>query len=93
MSGDIWIYSFYYITYSLFMQYEGIAPKEYILRRKIEIARDLLENTPLSIIEIASASGFPDVYSFSRLFKVKTGMSPTKFRKLHDSKVFSVDIL
>lgn len=78
--------------YSLFMKYEGIAPKEYILNRKIEIARDLLENTPLSIYEIAIASGFSDVYSFSRSFKMKTGVSPTKCRKMRSAEVFSVDI-
>jgi IMP dehydrogenase len=78
--------------YSLFMKYEGIAPKEYILNRKIEIARDLLESTPLSIYEIAIASGFSDVYSFSRSFKMKTGVSPTKCRKMRSAEVFSVDI-
>jgi len=67
--------------YSLFVQYEGISPKEYIIKRKIETAQDLLENTDLSIMEIASATGFPDIYSFSRLFKVKTGSSPTLYRK------------
>ena len=79
--------------YSLFLQYEGIAPKEYILKRKIETAQDLLKNTSLSILDIASVTGFPDVYSFSRLFKVKIGISPSKFRKMHETNVFSVDIL
>ena len=36
---------------------------------------------PLSIYEIAAASGFSDIYNFSRLFKAKTGSSPTEFRK------------
>ena len=67
--------------YSLFIQYEGISPKEYIIKRKIETASDLLENTGLSVMEIAAATGFPDVYSFSRLFKEKTGVSPTQYRK------------
>lgn len=66
--------------YTLFIQYEGISPKEYILKRKIETAADLLEHTSLSIMEIAAASGFPDVYSFSRLFKAKTGMPPSQYR-------------
>ena len=79
--------------YSLFLKYEGIAPKDYILKRKIEMAQDLLENTSLSIFEIAVASGFPDVYSFSRAFKMKTGISPTKCRKMRTEDVFTVDIL
>lgn len=67
--------------YTLFIRYEGISPKEYILKRKIETAQDLLENTGLSVMEVSAASGFPDVYSFSRMFKAKTGCSPTEFRK------------
>ena len=67
--------------YSLFVRYERISPKEYILKRKIETAQDLLENTQLTIMEVSAAAGFPDVYSFSRMFKLKTGSSPTEFRK------------
>lgn len=67
--------------YSLFIQHEGISPKEYIINRKVETACDLLENTGLSVMEIAAATGFPDIYSFSRLFKGKTGVSPTQYRK------------
>ncbi len=67
--------------YSLFVQIEGVSPKEYILRRKLETARDLLENTDLSVSEIALAAGFPDVYSFSRLFHIKLGVSPSAYRK------------
>ena len=67
--------------YSLFMRYEKTSPKEYILKRKIETAQDLLENTGLSIMEISAALGFSDVYSFSRMFKMKTGICPTEFRK------------
>lgn len=66
--------------YSLFVKHEGISPKEYILKKKIETATDLLETTSLSILEIALALGFPDVYSFSKLFKVKMGMAPSAYR-------------
>lgn len=67
--------------YTLFVQYEGISPKEYILSRKVETASDLLANTNLTVMDIAAAVGFPDVYSFSRLFKNKTQVSPLHYRK------------
>jgi AraC family transcriptional regulator of arabinose operon len=66
--------------YNLFMQIEGISPKEYILRRKLETAEDLLAHTNLPVSEIAMAAGFTDVYSFSRLFKRKRGVSPSEYR-------------
>ena len=66
--------------YNLFMKHEGISPKEYIQRRKIEAAVDLLNNTSLTIKEIAQAVGIVDIYSFSKLFKARMGVSPTKYR-------------
>lgn len=67
--------------YTLFVQIEGISPKEYILLRKMETAKDLLANTDLTVSDIAQATGLPDVYSFSRLFKAKQGVSPSAYRK------------
>lgn len=72
--------------YTLFVQFEGMPPKEYILKRKVETAADLLEHTELSVTEVASAVGFPDVYGFSRLFKQKMGASPSGYRKTHFGK-------
>ena len=66
--------------YNLFMKYEGISPKEYILRRKVDAAVDLLNNTSLSVQEISQAVGISDIYSFSKLFKTRMGVSPSKYR-------------
>jgi len=66
--------------YNLFVQIEGISPKEYIVQRKLETAEDLLAHTDLPVCEIGQAAGFSDVYSFSRLFKRKRGIPPTVFR-------------
>lgn len=67
--------------YNLFVQMEGISPKEYIIRRKLETAEDLLLHTNLTVSEIAQAAGFADLYSFSRLFKRKRGIAPSDLRK------------
>lgn len=70
--------------YTLFMKYEGVSPKEYISQRKIEAAVDLLNNTSLSIQEISMAVGISDIYSFSKLFKLRMGVPPTKYRNAGD---------
>jgi len=43
-------------------------------------ARQLLRQSDLSIGQIAEATGYRDVYFFSRQFKFKTGQTPTKYR-------------
>lgn len=68
--------------YLLFMKHEGISPKDYILKRKTETAADLLETTDLSIMEIAAAVGFHDIYSFSKAFKLRYNIPPTKYRQM-----------
>lgn len=66
--------------YNLFIKYEGISPKEYINRQRYAMACRLLTSTSLTVSEIAYATGFADVCTFSRFFAKGMGMSPTKYR-------------
>ncbi|MEQ8307270.1 MAG: AraC family transcriptional regulator [Hoeflea sp.] len=61
----------------------GESPYQYVLRRRIEHARLLLEERRLSLGEVAAAVGFRDASYFQRAFKARTGMNPSEFaRKL-----------
>jgi AraC family transcriptional regulator len=60
---------------------------EYIRKRRIEHASELLSNSELSMMEIASTCGFSDQSHFCALFKKLSGMTPVKFRNL-SAKVF-----
>ncbi len=55
----------------------------YILRQRISYAKKLLAETNQSIREIASAAGFDDVHHFAQVFKRKTGMTPSAYRRFH----------
>jgi AraC family transcriptional regulator len=55
---------------------------EYIRKRRIEQASELLSNSELSLIEIASTCGFSDQSHFCAVFKKHSGMTPAKFRDL-----------
>ncbi len=55
---------------------------EYIRKRRIERASELLSSSELSLAEIASACGFSDQSHFCALFKKHSGMTPAKFRNL-----------
>ena len=67
--------------YKLFMQYTGVGIKEYITDHKMQMAKELLERTGLSVKEIALNVGIKDPNSFSKLFKLMVGMSPSAYRK------------
>lgn len=54
-------------------------PNQYIIQRKIEHAKCLLETTNISVVEIANLSGFSDVYYFSKTFKKICGVAPSKW--------------
>ena len=59
----------------------GIPPLKYINALRIERAKFLLEHTTKPINTIMEEVGFWDSAHFSKLFKLSTGYSPTKFRK------------
>lgn len=56
-------------------------PKDYRQNYRILQAMNLLESTNLSIEIIAQQCGVDDQFYFSRLFKKRSGMSPSKYRK------------
>ncbi len=54
---------------------------EYIVRKRIEKAKSLLDTTTLKVGEIAMMVGYRDTNYFSLAFKKHTGKSPTKYRE------------
>jgi len=72
------------ISYSAFRhrfkQTTGLPPGQYQAQIRLNKARRLLRNSPLSVSAIAEQLGFESIYYFSRLFKTKTGRSPLHYR-------------
>ena len=65
-----------------FRQAVGEPPHRYIIGLRIERARDLLENSGLSIIQVAMECGFEQPNHFASMFRQHTGMSPRAWRHL-----------
>jgi AraC-like DNA-binding protein len=65
---------------NMFKKYTGMSPVQYHLQLRIKKAEDLLRMTKKPVKEIAYELGFQSIYYFSRLFKTKTGKSPSDFR-------------
>ena len=73
------------LSYSLFRRMfqaeTGHAPLAYQLEVRISQARVLLEQTDLSVSEVASQTGFANVFYFSKMFSKRTGQTPSACRQ------------
>lgn len=49
--------------------------------QKLKTAKELLLKSAMEITQIANSIGMDDCITFSKFFKLQTGMSPTEFRK------------
>ena len=59
----------------------GQNTQQHIHNKLIELAKEKLSTTDLSVSEIAYELGFEHSQSFSKIFKIKTDLSPMKFRQ------------
>ena len=65
---------------SVFTKRTGISPYTLLINERIENAKKYLVNSNFSIYQIATKTGFASIERFSSVFKLKTGVSPKKFR-------------
>ncbi|PSB25612.1 helix-turn-helix domain-containing protein [Stenomitos frigidus] len=64
----------------LFKQSIGTPPHQYLLRQRIERAKQLLKQTDQSILDIALLCGFSSHSHLSKQFRQWTAMTPTAYR-------------
>lgn len=65
----------------LFKEIVGIAPGEYFIQSRINVAKAMLLENRGSIKEIAIEFGFTDPFAFSKQFKKQVGVSPIEFKR------------
>ena len=70
----------YYLAH-VFKQEFGIPPMQYVMKRRIGEAQELLMNTELPVAEVADRLGYSSVCHFNAMFKKNVGMPPGKFRQ------------
>lgn len=66
---------------SLFKKHMGCTVTEYVTRRRMIRAKDLLINTDLQIQAVAQYCGIPDTAYFTKLFQRETGLTPKQYRR------------
>jgi len=64
----------------IFSKYTGIGIHEYILNTKVTLAKQML-NSGISVTDVAAKLAFSSQNYFSVVFKRKTGISPTEYKK------------
>lgn len=65
----------------IFKKLNGTSPIDYIISKRIELSRSALKRTDDNILDIAKKYGFNNTANYNRAFKLKTGMTPSEFRK------------
>ncbi len=63
----------------LFHSKTGLSPKQYILKRRIDEAKYLLENSDFPLAEIAARCGYEDYNQFQVFFRKVTGVAPSEY--------------
>ncbi|MCP9213153.1 helix-turn-helix transcriptional regulator [Streptomyces sp. NEAU-Y11] len=58
----------------------GMPPREWIIRRRVQHAARLLDETDMSVTKVAMIYGYPDSFLFSRQFKAVMDISPQAYR-------------
>ncbi|EHK88650.1 AraC family transcriptional regulator [Saccharomonospora azurea SZMC 14600] len=63
-----------------FRQEVGLSPHQWLLRQRVERARQLLERTDLPVDRVAAATGFTTTVSLRQHFSRTLGVSPSRYR-------------
>ncbi|OAS89276.1 MULTISPECIES: response regulator transcription factor [Metabacillus] len=68
-----------------FKKETGISLVNYIIKKRVDIAKDLLNNTDLPVHIISDKVGYGNYSYFTKLFKKETNYTPVDYRKLSNS--------
>ena len=79
-------FSKYYFSRT-FKQFAGVPFTEFLCRKRLEVATDLLVRTRRSVREIAEQSGFGSIATFNRIFREHKNCTPTQYRAIYGTLV------
>lgn len=75
----------YHLT-NVFRRYTGYPPMQYVSKRRLGKAQELLIYSDRTITDIALHVGYNNISSFNYAFSKVTGVPPTKFRKVYSNR-------
>lgn len=78
VAGIAGVHPVYFAT--VFRHFNGCSVGEYVRRRRIEYARQMLANPEIPLSQVALCAGFADQSHFTRTYKRFTGRTPSQDR-------------
>ncbi|MDO4322387.1 MAG: response regulator [Lachnospiraceae bacterium] len=66
----------------LFKKEMGVSISSYLLKKRVDTAKELLEDTSMPINVISMYVGYNNFSYFTKVFRENTGMSPNEYRKM-----------
>ncbi|MGB1906428.1 MAG: GlxA family transcriptional regulator, partial [Spongiibacter sp.] len=74
-----------------FRQASGQTPLQYLQMLRLENARDLLQNSNLSLDDISQLCGYADTSYLCKLFRQRYTLTPGEYRRSVRRKLFAID--
>jgi AraC family transcriptional regulator len=65
----------------MFRKSTGQSPHQFVLRVRVERAKDMLRAVEVRVLDVAVACGFKTQQHFARVFRRLCGVSPTEYRQ------------
>ena len=65
----------------MFRKSTGQSPHQFVLRHRVERAKEMLRVAQTRVLDVAVACGFKSQQHFARVFRRVCGTSPTEYRQ------------
>lgn len=68
----------------VFRKATGVSPHQYVMKAKLDRAKQMLAQSPMQLSTMAECLGFASQSHFTRAFRQFTGKTPSEFRREHE---------
>jgi AraC family transcriptional regulator len=82
----------YYFS-KLFKMSTGTTPHQYVMRQRVERAQELLRESQLALVEIATQVGFETQSHFTSVFRRLVGITPKRYREMRAEVGSGVEVM
>ena len=72
-----------YTLSRMFRQHTGLTFTQYLSKRRVDMAMELLAGTKLPVTQVALQCGFNSIATFNRVFREVKGCTPTQYRVIY----------